>query len=149
MHNTRGTGRTLWRALAGAFAGVILGSLTEVLFWDGPPSTGVRFPLTGALIGGAVTALFGVLLGSLKLRGGIRIVLLAALAGVVVGLLAGAFVYPPLMMALYGASNPLIGKLGASYRITGILVGIPVGAVWGLALGALLVLFQRGPDPVD
>jgi hypothetical protein len=139
----------LRRALAGASAGVILGSLTEVLLWDGPPGPGVRFPVAGALIGGAVTALLAVLIGSLKFRGGGRIVLLAALAGIDIGLLAGAFVYPPLMTALYGANNPTLGTIAASYRITGILVGIPVGAVWGLALGALLVLFQRGPDPVD
>ncbi len=118
------------RALAGGFCSGLIGLLIAALCsHDEPP---IRFPwltIAGSSIVGAV---FGVTLGAIQLRGRTRSIIVSSLVGTMIGLIAGASLFPMVMTDRDPHGNgPFRVKVFAAYQIVGVSIGVPLGAVMG------------------
>ena len=135
------------RSLAGAFAGAIFGSLAHVIFfWERPPAGEIKLPWTGAMIGALLVGILSVVVGGRELPNWFRHLAVGFLAGVVIGVLAGAFAFAPLMAALeLGDDTLFYGKALAVYQQIGIALGAPIGGIVGLLVGVAMWLHKREP----
>ena len=121
------------RSLAGAFAGSVFGAAAQLIFfWDGPPPEGVKLPWQGALIGAMVVGAVGMFLSDRELPNWLRKVAIGFLAGVVVGVLTGAFIFAPIMTTLEIGNDE---KTLAVYQQIGIAVGAILGGAVGFVAG--------------
>lgn len=127
--------RTGW----GVFAGFILGLVSEpLLFWSGPPEHGIRLPWIGPAIGMGLGAAFGWIAGGVELRGHAKRAVLGCVWGTLAGLLAGAFIFPFIIMILATSHGETFDDkaLGGTMNY-GILRGVPLGAAVGLMAGCI------------
>ena len=141
----RPMGRLVIRAACGLFAGLVLGLLIEpLLFWPNDPDIDpkhfilhvdrIRLPLIGPAISCAMCTFAAAIAGGTEIRGIIKHLVVGALVGVVVGgVIIGGFLFPAIATALTDTTVPT--KYYAGYRVTGMFVGIPVGALLGLVSG--------------
>jgi hypothetical protein len=125
------------RSLAGAFAGSVFGAAAQLIFfWDGPPREGIKLPWEGALIGATLVGAMSILVGSRELPGWLRKVAIGFLTGVVGGVLAGAFIFAPIMTTLeIGNDSVFREKVLAVYQQIGIAAGAILGGLFGLVAG--------------
>jgi hypothetical protein len=148
MDNNNPMNSLVGRSLAGAFAGSVFGvAVQTIFFWDGPPPEGVKFPWQGALMGAMLVGPVGMFLGARELPNWLRIVAIRSLAGVVGGILTGAFIFAPMMTSLVIDSDSVFrGKVLAGYQRIGLVGGAILGGALGLVAGVAVWLRSRHPS---
>lgn len=129
-----------------AFCGLILGILLEAILggysWmeTGPMlrfQSGVRLPVIGPLLGGALGYLFAIHYGQVKLKGALKHSIVGALVGLLIGYLLGACVLAPLMAQQDPYYSFLRSKVTAGYTRYFILNGMPVCGITGCFIGLI------------
>jgi hypothetical protein len=128
----------LRRVLAGAAAGGVLGFIVEGIWFSGgtPQADTIDIPTLGPAIGCAVSAVVAIAFGGLLLRGVAKDVAVGTILGVIAGVLLGASAFPGIMAYFdIRAVGVWRSKVFDAYRHTGIILGIPVGAVVGVIGG--------------
>jgi len=129
-----------------AFCGMILGLLLEAIIggysWmeTGPMirfQSGVRLPVIGPLLGGALAYLFALRFGEVKLRGVLKHSIIGAIVGLLIGYFLGVCVLAPLLAQQDPHYNFFRNKVTAGYTRYFILNGMPVSAIIGCALGVI------------
>jgi ABC-type uncharacterized transport system permease subunit len=127
-------------ALAGVFAGAIVGSLVQVVaFSEGHDGPGVRLPWLGCLIGGFVVGLFGLFVGNIAMRGTLKRVVVGFVIGLASGVIGGGVLLPAAMTVLQSADD----KDRTAYQILGLVFGVPSGAVLGMIVGFIVSRIRR------
>ncbi|QDT29011.1 hypothetical protein [Gimesia panareensis] len=129
-----------------AFCGLILGILLEAILggyaWmeTGPMlrfQSGVRLPVIGPLLGGALAYLFALHYGQVKLKGALKHSIMGAIAGLLIGYVLGALVLAPLMAQQDPYYNFLRSKVTAGYTRYFILNGMPLCGIIGCLIGLI------------
>ena len=129
-----------------AFCGVILGLLLEAIIgsysWmeTGPMirfQSGVRLPVIGPLVGGALAYLFALRFGEVKIRGMLKHSIVGAIVGLLIGYFLGACVLAPMLAQQDPYYSFLRSKVTAGYTRFFILYGMPVCAIIGCMLGMI------------
>ena len=129
-----------------AFCGMILGLLLEAIIggysWmeTGPMiwfQSGVRLPVIGPLLGGALAYLFALRFEEVKLRGVLKHSIIGAIVGLLIGYFLGACVLAPLLAQQDPHYNFFRSKVTAGYTRYFILNGLPVSAIIGCVLGVI------------
>ncbi|KAA0139903.1 hypothetical protein [Gimesia chilikensis] len=127
-----------------AFCGLILGILLEAILgsysWmeTGPMlrfQSGVRLPIVGPLLGGALAYLFALHFGQVKLKGALRHSIVGAIVGLLIGYVLGALVLAPLMAQQDPYYNFLRSKVTAGYTRYFIFNGMPLCGIIGCLIG--------------
>jgi hypothetical protein len=126
----------LGRSFFGAFAGAVFGAVIETIFFWGPASgEGIRFPAMGTLIGASVVAAVAIIAGAREFPAWFARPAIGLLAGAILGILTGAFVFAPVMTMLTGPWGDFPGKAFAGFQFIGAPCGAALGAVVGLIVG--------------
>lgn len=129
-----------------AFCGMILGLLLEAIIggysWmeTGPMirfQSGVRLPVIGPLLGGALAYLFALRFGEVKIRGVLKHSIVGAIVGLLIGYFLGACVLAPMLAQQDPYYSFLKSKVTAGYTRYFILNGMPVCAIIGCVLGMI------------
>ncbi len=123
------------RAIVGGLAGITLGSLVEIFWWDSNIEHGVRIPMLGVGIGFVSGVAFSIVVGMKELRGKTKHVVFGVLFGTGVGIVVGSLFGP--IMAFWQNEPIFGGKIEAGYRFVGIIFGTPIGGIVGGILGFL------------
>ncbi len=147
----------LTRALLGAFAGAVLGTiglglLADFRFVDYYPAED-GLALVGKVAGVAALAgaFLGVVAGSWEIRGKAQVIVVSVLTGSVVGLFVGVVCGE--VVATCSLPSPVEDKDRAVYWWLGVMTGVPGGAVLGGLSGAVVACCRaKGharPGPPD
>lgn len=133
----------LWVAV---FCGLILGMLLEAVLgsysWmeTGPMirfQSGVRLPVIGPLLGGALAYLFALHFEQVKLRGTLKHSIIGTIAGMLIGYFLGAFILAPLLAEQDPYYNFFRTKVTAGYTRYFIFNGVPLCGFIGCLIGLI------------
>lgn len=137
--------RSHGRLAFGLFAGVAIGVVVEPLFFwpiDSAFDPGhfilrfyhIRLPCIWPAALGASCAIVAAIVGGVEVHGLPRHLIAGTLAGVVLGgVVIGGFVFPAI--AIHYGNDVFPSKAIASYRLAGISMGSPFGALCGFLIG--------------
>jgi len=131
------------RMILGLIAGVILGSIAELLTWSEPDEPRVRFPVIGMTLGATIGIAFGIVVGGKKIEGKTLFIIKGILIGTVAGLIAGTL-YGKIMTNATGV--PIHSQFAGGYTIDGITIGLPLGTGIGAFIGLMLGMRKRRMD---
>jgi hypothetical protein len=129
------------RIAGGIFAGAIFGLVVQVFCLAGPPEDR-RILLVGPAIGATLVAIVAVLFGRLRLRGWLKTILASLVAGAALGGFGGVLVFP-IIMTVIEYDRVYHEKIYAVYANVGVIFGIPLGALIGLAMGSIIIIKDR------
>jgi|SRR5580765_861802 len=131
------------RLAAGISVGSVLGFFVQIIFsWDGPPPAGIKFPWQGTSLGAVLVGTIAFIAGAWEIPKWSKRPTIGFLAGVVSGVIGGAFVFAPIMTSI-DAGTAFDEKVLAAYKQIGIAAGSVVGGAIGLVVGIVVDLKEK------